>query len=114
MWLTDAPDNTTADLPDIRFVDVLESGYHIIAPIEITYIAVEDFAKPHVEKSHKLKGIDTLVKNLTLYGSGTQLAAGIAFSMPSLGTRRDNSTCSERPCMTRRRCPFLLLNSTIH
>ena len=83
--LTDAPDNTTADLPDIRFVDALESGYHIMAPIEITYLAVEDFAKPHVEKSHKLKGIDTLVKNLTLYGSGTQLAAGIAFSMPALG-----------------------------
>lgn len=83
--LMDAPDNTTADLPDVRFVDVLESGYHIIAPIEITYIAVEDFAKPHVEKSHKLKRIDTLVKNLTLYGSGTQLAAGITFSMPSLG-----------------------------
>lgn len=83
--LTDAPDNTTADLPDIRFVDALESGYHIMAPIEITYVAVEDFTKPHVEKSHKLKGIDTLVKNLTLYGSGTQLAAGIAFSMPTLG-----------------------------
>ncbi len=83
--LTDAPDNTIPDLPDIRFVDALESGYHIMAPIEIAYVAVEDFAKPHVEKSHKLKGIDTLVKNLTLYGSGTQLAAGIAFSMPSLG-----------------------------
>ena len=83
--LTDAPDNTIAGLPDIRFVDALESGYHIMAPIEITYVAVEDFAKPHVEKSHKLEGIDTLVKNLTLYGSGTQLAAGIAFSMPALG-----------------------------
>lgn len=81
--LTDAPDNTTADLPDIRFVDTLGSGYHIMAPIEITYVAVEDFAKPYVEKSHKLKGIDTLVKNLTLYGSGTQLAAGIAFDMPA-------------------------------
>lgn len=81
----DAPHNTTADLPDIRFVDVLESGYHIMAPIEITYAAVENLAKPLVEKPHKLKGVDTLVKNLTLYGSGTQLAAGIEFSMPSLG-----------------------------
>ena len=83
--LTDAPDNIITDLPDIRFVDVLESGYHIIAPIEITYAGIENFAKPHVEKLHKLKGVDTLVKNLTLYGSGTQLAAGIEFSMPSLG-----------------------------
>lgn len=79
------PHPNAADLPDIRFVETLESGYHIMAPIEITYVAVEDFAKPHVEKSHKLEGIDTLVKNLTLYGSGTQLAAGIAFSMPALG-----------------------------
>ena len=83
--LTDSPPDTITDLPDIRFVDVLESGYHIIAPIEITYAGIEDFAKPHVEKTHKLKGIDTFVKNLTLYGSGTQLAAGIEFSMPSLG-----------------------------
>ena len=73
------------DLPDIRFVDILESGYHIIAPIEITYAGIESFAKPRVEKPHKLKGVDTLVKNLTLYGSGTQLAAGIEFSMPSFG-----------------------------
>ena len=84
--LTDAPDNTTTDLPDIRFVDALESGYHIMVPIEITYVAVENLAKPHVEKSHKLKGVDTLVRELTLYGSGTQLAAGIEFSMPAFGT----------------------------
>jgi CheY-like chemotaxis protein len=83
--LTDSPNNTIADLPDIRFVDALESGYHIIAPIEMTYAAVENLAKPHVEKPHKLKGVDTLVRKLTLYGSGTQLAAGIEFSMPSLG-----------------------------
>ena len=82
---TDSSNNTTTDLPDIRFVDALESGYHIIAPIEITYAAVENLAKPLVEKPHKLKGVDTLVKNLTLYGSGTQLASGIEFSMPSLG-----------------------------
>ena len=81
----DSSNNTITDLPDIRFVDALESGYHIIAPIEITYAAVENLAKPLVEKPHKLKGVDTLVKNLTLYGSGTQLAAGIEFSMPSLG-----------------------------
>ncbi len=73
------------DLPNIDFVDALESGYQIIAPIEITYAAVENFAKPHIEKPRKLKGIDTFVKNLTLYGSGTQLAAGIEFSMPTLG-----------------------------
>ena len=83
--LTDSPEYTITDLPDIQFVDVLESGYHIIAPIEITYAGIESFAKPRVEKPHKLKGIDTLVKKLILYGSGTQLAAGIEFSMPSFG-----------------------------
>ena len=75
------------ELPDIRFVDMLESGYHIIAPIEMTYTAVENLAKPHVEKSHKLKGIDTFVENLILYGSGTQLVAGVQFRMPSLGAK---------------------------
>ncbi len=74
-----------ADLPNIHFVDSLESGYHIIAPIEVTYTTIESFAKPHVEKTHKLKGIDTFVENLTLYGSGTQLAVGVGFSLPSLG-----------------------------
>ena len=83
--LTEVPHNATADVPDIQFVEVLESGYQIMAPIEITYATVEDFAKPHVEKPHKLKGIDTFVRKLTLYGSGTQLAAGIEFSMPSFG-----------------------------
>lgn len=81
----DSFNGTITGLPNIDFVDALESGYQIIAPIEITYASVENFAKPHVEKPHKLKGIDTFVKNLTLYGSGTQLAAGIEFSMPSLG-----------------------------
>ena len=76
-----------ADLPSIHFVDSLESGYHIIAPIEVSYTTIESFAKPHVEKIHKLKGIDTSVENLTLYGSGTQLAAGVGFSMPSLGAK---------------------------
>lgn len=81
----DSFNTTITDLPNIDFVDALESGYQIIAPIEITYTTIENFAKPHVEKPHTLKGIDTFVKNLTLYGSGTQLAAGIEFSMPSLG-----------------------------
>ena len=76
-----------ADLPNIHFVDSLESGYHIIAPIEVAYTTIEDFARSHVEKGHKLKGIETLVENLTLYGSGTQLAAGVGFSMPSLGAK---------------------------
>ena len=75
------------DLPNIDFVNALESGYQIIAPIEITYAAVENLAKPLMEKPHKLKGIDTLVRELTLYGSGTQLAAGIEFSMPSFGAQ---------------------------
>ena len=65
-------------------MDSLESGYHIIAPIELTYTTIEDFAKPHVEKAHNLKGIETFVENLMLYGSGTQLVAGVEFSMPSL------------------------------
>ena len=81
----DSFNSTVTGLPNIGFVDALESGYQIMAPIEITYAAVENLAKPHVEKTHKLKGMDTFVKNLTLYGSGTQLAAGIEFSMPSLG-----------------------------
>ena len=76
-----------SDLPNIHFVDALESGYHIIAPIEVTYTTIENLAKPHVEKAHKLKGIETLVENLTLYGSGTQLVAGVGFSMPSLGAK---------------------------
>ena len=74
-----------ADLPNIHFVDSLESGYHIIAPIEVTYATIENVAKPHVEKTHQLKGIDTRVENLTLYGSGPQLVAGVGFSMPSFG-----------------------------
>ena len=74
-----------ANLPNIHFVDTLESGYHIISPIEITYTTIEKLAKPLVEKPHKLKGINTVIENLTLYGSGTQLAAGIRFRMPSLG-----------------------------
>ena len=76
-----------SDLPNIHFVDSLESGYHIIAPIELTYTTIEDFAKPHVEKAHNLKGLETFVENLMLYGSGTQLVAGVGFSMPSLDAK---------------------------
>ena len=83
--LTEAHPNASPDVPDIRFVDALESGYHIMAPIAITYVAVENLAKPHVEKPHRLRGVDTHVSELTLYGSGTQLAAGLEFRMPSLG-----------------------------
>ena len=84
---TDSTENTITELPDIHFVDALESGYHIIAPIEMTYATVENLAKPHVEKPHRLKGINTLVESLILYGSGTQLVAGIQFRMPSLGAK---------------------------
>lgn len=73
------------DLPNIRFADTLASGYYIIAPIDVTYTTIENLARPLVEKPHKLKGINTIVENLTLYGSGVQLAAGIRFRMPSLG-----------------------------
>ena len=84
---TDSTENTITELPNIHFVDALESGYHIIAPIEMTYVTVESLAKPHVEKPHKLKGINTLVESLILYGSGTRLVAGVQFSMPSLGAK---------------------------
>ena len=84
---TDSTENTITELPNIHFVDALESGYHIIAPIEMTYTTVENLAKPHVEKPHRLKGINTLVESLILYGSGTQLVAGIQFRMPALGAK---------------------------
>ena len=82
---TDPQEITITELPDIHFVDTLESGYHIVVPIEMTYPAVENLAKPHIEKRHQLKGIDTHVEDLTLYGSGTQLVAGVQFNMPTLG-----------------------------
>ena len=86
---TDSPSvvGPRADLPNIHFVDSLESGYHIIAPIEVTYTAIENLARSHAEKTHKLKGVETHVENLTLYGSGTQLVAGVGFRMPSLGAK---------------------------
>ena len=79
-----APPSQRIGLPDIRFVNTLESGYHITVPIEVTYTTIENFAKPYVEKAHKLKGINTRVENLILYGSGTQLVAGLRFSIPAL------------------------------
>ena len=83
----ETPAITPTELPDIRYVDSLEAGYHVLAPIEMTYAAVESFAKPHVEKQHHLKGVETHVETLTLYGSGTQLVAGIQFRMPAFGAK---------------------------
>ena len=80
-----SPVGSRTDLPDIRFVDSFKSGYHITAPIQVTYAILENLARPHVEKEHKLKSI--VLENLTLYGSGTQLAAGAGFRMPLLGTK---------------------------
>ncbi len=74
-------------LPDLQFVDALESGYHILAPIEVAYTAIEKLAEPHVEKAHDLKGIETHVETLSLYGSGNQLVAGVAFNMPAFDAR---------------------------
>ena len=83
---TDSSSSTErgSDLPDIRFVDSLKPGYHIDAPIQVTYVALENLARPHVEKAHNRKRI--VFENLTFYGSGTQLAAGVGFRMPFLGT----------------------------
>ena len=72
-------------IPNLRFVDLLESGYRITAPLVVTYATLEQLARPHVEKAHQLKGIETLVDTLTIYGSQTKLVAGLSFSMPKLG-----------------------------
>ncbi len=82
-----SPENTVTDLPALQFVDSLESGYHVIVPIDVAYTAVENLAKPRVEKAHTLRGIETHVENLTLYGSGTQLVAGVGFNMPAFGAK---------------------------
>ena len=79
-----SPASQRIGLPDIRFVNTLDSGYHITVPIEVTYTTIENFAKPYVEKAHKFKGVNTRVENLILYGSGTQLVAGLRFSIPAL------------------------------
>lgn len=79
-----SPTEQGSDLPNIRFVDSLKPGYHINAPVHVTYAALENLVRPQVEKAHNLKSI--VFENLTLYGSGTQLAAGVGFRMPFLGT----------------------------
>ncbi len=71
------------DLPEMRFVDSLHPGYHITTRIEAPYAVLEDLARPYVEKTHALQNI--IVENLTIYGSGTQLAAAADFTMPLLG-----------------------------
>jgi len=71
-------------IPNLHFVDSLESGYSITAPLLVTYTTVEQLARPHVEKAHRLKGIETFVDSLTIYGSQTQLVAGLFFRMPKL------------------------------
>ncbi len=81
----DTEARTPTELPDLRFVESLSSGYSITAPIDISYTTLETLAKPHVEKSHTLKGVDTEIQTLSLYGSGTHLAAGVVFRMPGLG-----------------------------
>ena len=71
-------------IPNLHFVNSLDSGYRITAPLLVTYTAIEQLARPHVEKAHRLKGIETLVDSLTIYGSQTKLVAGLSFSMPKL------------------------------
>ena len=72
-------------IPDLHFADSLESRYRITAPLLVTYATIEQLARPHVEKAHQLKGIETLVDSLTIYGSQTKLVAELSFSMPKLG-----------------------------
>ena len=70
------------ELPNLHFARVLESGYRITAPLLVTYETIEQLARPYIEKTHQLKGIETLVNNLTIYGSQTELVAGLSFRMP--------------------------------
>lgn len=72
------------EIPNLHFVDSLESGYSITAPLLVTYTTIEQLARPHVEKAHRLKGIETFVDSLTIYGSQTKLVAGLSFRMPKL------------------------------
>ena len=69
-------------IPNLNFADSLESEYRITAPLLVTYASIEQLARPHVEKAHRLKGIETLVDGLTIYGSQTKLVAGVSFRMP--------------------------------
>lgn len=88
---TDAENSPTGDgaaqkkqIPNLHFVDSLESGYSITAPLLITYTTIEQLARPHVEKAYQIKGIETYLDNLTIYGSQTKLVAGLSFRMPKL------------------------------
>ena len=71
-------------IPDLHFVDALESRYRITSPFLVTYATIEQLARPHVEKGHQIKGIETFVDSLTIYGSQTKLVAGLSFRMPKL------------------------------
>ena len=71
-------------IPNLHFVDSLESRYSITAPLLVTYATIEQLARPHVEKVHRLKGIETFVDSLNIYGSQTKLVAGLSFRMPKL------------------------------
>ena len=72
------------EIPNLHFVDSLESGYSITAPLLVTYTTIEQLARPHVEKAHQIKGIETYLDSLTIYGSQTKLVAGLSFRMPKL------------------------------
>lgn len=74
-------------LPELQLVETLETGFHIVAPVDVAYTAIENLAKPHVEKAHNLRGIETHINTLMLYGSGTQLVAGVTFQMPAFDAK---------------------------
>ena len=81
---TEDREEKTKAIPNLHFVDSLESGYRITAPLLVTYATIEQLARPHVEKAHRLKGIETFVDSLTIYGSQIKLVAGLSFRMPKL------------------------------
>ena len=81
---TEDREEQTKAIPNLHFVDSLEAGYRITAPLLVTYATIEQLARPHVEKAHRLKGIETFVESLTIYGSQTKLVAGLSFRMPKL------------------------------
>ena len=81
---TEDKEKKTKPIPNLHFVDSLESGYSITAPLLVTYATIEQLARPHVEKEHQIKRIETLVDGLTVYGSQTKLVAGLSFRMPKL------------------------------
>ena len=78
---------THRPLPELQLVETLETGFHIVAPVDVAYTAIENLAKPHVEKAHNLRGIETHINTLMLYGSGTQLVAGVTFQMPAFDAK---------------------------